>query len=295
MSPLLRPGARIGVIAPAGIHDPARLERGLEIIRGYGHRIELFPDLLRPFRYLASNDEQRTAQLIEALSEPSWDAVWLARGGYGITRLLRRVEAAAAAGALRPKPILGFSDATALFAALHPYRLGPLVHAPVVHSLPVTEPGSVEHLFSLLRGEAPEDLVGESWVDGVAEGPVVGGNLCLLATLCGTPWQLDVRGCIVVIEEIGEAPYRVDRMLQQLWDAGGLRGAAGIAFGEFEGCTPAEGASFTLREVLLDAVAGLPIPVVGGLPIGHGARNRAFVWGERARLQEGRLHFPRLA
>jgi muramoyltetrapeptide carboxypeptidase len=293
MRPLLQAGARIGVVAPAGIHDPARLERGLEIIRGYGHHIELFPDLLRPFRYLASDDEQRAGQLIEALSEPSWDAVWLARGGDGITRLLGRVEAALSRGALRPKPVLGFSDATALFAALHPYGLGPLVHAPVVHSLSVTEPGSIEYLFSLLRGEDPEDLVGETWVPGAVQGPVVGGNLCLLATLCGTPWQLDVRGCIVVIEEIGEAPYRVDRMLQQLWDAGGLRGAVGIAFGQFDGCTPAEGATYGLREVLQDAVAGLQIPVVGNLPIGHGALNRAFVWGSHARLQDGRLHFPR--
>jgi muramoyltetrapeptide carboxypeptidase len=294
MRPLLPAGARIGVIAPAGIHDPARLERGLEIVRSYGHRIELFPDLLRPFRYFASNDEQRAAQLIEALCEPSWDAVWLARGGYGLTRLLGRVEAAIAAGKLRPKPVLGFSDATALFAALHPYGLGPLVHAPVVHSLPITEPGSIEYLFSLLRGEAPEELVGETWIPGEAAGPLVGGNLCLLATLCGTPWQLDVRGRIVVIEEIGEPPYRVDRMLQQLWDAGGLRGAAGIAFGQFEGCAPAEGSTFALREVLLDAVAGLQIPVVGNLPIGHGALNRAFVWGSPARLQGGRLHFSGL-
>lgn len=287
--PLVRTGARIAVVAPCGIHNPERLQNGLDMIRGNGHTIETLPDIQRPWRYLASDDEQRAGQLIEALSDPQWDAVWISRGGYGLTRILSRITAAADAGALSRKPIIGFSDVTALFCALHPYSLGPLVHGPVVHSLPVTDPGSVTHLFELLSGVDPEPFAGESWVEGRAEGPLVGGNLALLAALCGTKWQLDTKGAILVIEEIGEAPYRVDRLLQQIADAGMLEGVAGIAFGEFDGCAPPEGSTFSLREVLLDKVGDLGVPVIGALPIGHGARNRAWIWGSSGLIEGDRL------
>ena len=222
---------------------------------------------------------------MEALSSPDYAAVWIARGGYGLTRILDRLEPERIAR----RPVIGFSDVTALFAALHPSGLGPLVHGPVLHSLAITEPGSVEHLLDLLAGREVEPLVGETWVPGVAEGPIVGGNLALLAALCGTPWQLDARGCVLAIEEIGEAGYRVDRLLQQLRSAGALEGVVGIAVGELVDCKVPEGASWTLRDVVMDHIGGLGVPVVGELPFGHGARNRAFVWGAAAGIGEGRL------
>ena len=225
MRPLVRTGAPIAVVAPSGIHDPLRLERGMALVRAAGHTLVPFPELLRPVRYLASDDDQRAGQLMEALSSPDYAAVWIARGGFGLTRILERLDPAL----IQRKPVIGFSDVTALFAALHLQGLGPLVHGPVLHSLPITEPGSVEHLFDLLAGRPVEPLVGESFVPGSVEGPLVGGNLALLAALCGTPWQLDARGCVLAIEEIGEAAYRVDRLLQQLQSAGVFEGVVGIA------------------------------------------------------------------
>lgn len=283
--PLVAAGEPIAVVAPCSIHDPARLERGLDIARAHGHRFELAPDLLRPWRYLASDDDQRAGQLQAALADEVHGAVWMARGGYGLTRILDRLVF----DRVQPKLVLGFSDITALFAAL--YRRSPamLVHAPVLHSLPITDPASVAHTFALLAGEVPEPYVGEVWVEGEAEGPLVGGNLCVLTALCGTRWQLDVRGHVVVLEDVGEPPYRIDRMLQQLIDAGGLEGATGIAFGEFDGCNPPDGASFTLKDVLLEKVGRLGLPVIGGLPFGHGARNRPFAWGQPARMVGGAL------
>lgn len=278
-------GHRVAVVAPCGVHDPARLERGLELARGFGVDVVPFPDLLRPVRYLAASDEHRAEQLIEALTDPRWSAVWIARGGYGMTRLLPRMAA------LPPvhKPVLGFSDVTALFCAMRTWGWTGAIHAPVVHSLAVTDPGSLEHLFALLAGQAVPALRGESWIEGRASGPLIGGNLSLIAALCGTPWQLHARGAILVLEEIGEPAYRVDRLLQQLVSAGVFDDVAGVAVGELVDCRAPEGATYTLRDVLLDHLAPLGVPVVGGLPIGHGAANRAFPWGVAATLGNGAL------
>ncbi len=212
--------------------------------------------------------------------------MWIARGGYGLTRILDRLR-----GLSLPKdrPVIGFSDVTALFSALHRAGVGPLVHAPVVHSLSNTDADDRRQLWGLLRGEAPEPLHGSQWVAGDAEGWLCGGNLCLLASLCGTPWQIDARGAIVVLEEVGEHPYRIDRMVQQLRSSGFFEGVVGVALGEMVGCNPPEGADWTLRDVLTEHLAALGIPVLGELPIGHGARNRPFVWGARAQLADEHL------
>jgi muramoyltetrapeptide carboxypeptidase len=139
-------------------------------------------------------------------------------------------------------------------------------------------------LFALLEGADRFLLEGEAWVNGSAEGPLVGGNLTLLASLCGTRHQLDARGAILVLEDFAEAPYRIDRMLQQLRSARALDGIHGVVLGDFVKCDPPAGATWGLRDVLLDHLGSLGVPVLAGLPIGHGERNRAFVWGARARL-----------
>lgn len=285
MTPLLPRGAPVAMVAPAGIHDPDRLDAGLALARARGVDVRALPGMLQPHRYLAGDDDHRAEQLIEALTDPRWAGVWISRGGYGLTRILDRLEGVE----LGNKPIIGFSDVTALFAALHPRGLGPLIHGPVVHSLPITDDASLEHLFDLLAGRETAPLEGTPWVDGTAEGWLCGGNLCLLATLCGTPWQLDVSGAILVLEDVGEYAFRLDRMLQQLRSAGALEGVAGIAVGTFEGCRVPGGADYTLRDVLLDHLGTLGVPVIGDLPIGHGAANRAFAWGAAASLRDGRL------
>jgi len=282
---VIAPGAPIAVVAPAGAFDPARLQAGVAIARAHGRDLTLFPDLLRPVRYLASSDEQRASQLVEALTDPGWTAVWIARGGFGITRILHALETVE----LPARPVIGFSDATALFAALWRRGVGPLVHGPVLHSLSATDEGSIEHLFDMLAGRPAAPLEGETWVAGVAEGPIVGGNLATLTSLCGTPWQLDARDAVLVLEEVGEYAYRIDRMLQQLTDAGVFDRVAGVAVGQLVDCRLPADATFTFRDVMLDHLGRLGVPVVGDLPIGHGPANRAFVWGTRGTLRDGRL------
>lgn len=285
MTALIPRGAPIAVVAPSSAYDPGKLERGLAILREAGHAPHLFPDSLRPHRYLAADDDHRLGQLVDALTDPRWAAVWMVRGGYGLTRLLDRVPWER----LVQRPVLGFSDVTALFAGLSRHGGGPAVHAPVLHSLGQTDAASLEHLWRLLDGQPTEPMAGETWAPGAVEAPVVGGNLCMLATGCGTRHQVDASGAILVLEEVGEAAYRVDRSLQQLASAGVLDGVAGVAVGELVGCPVPQGAAWTLRDIFAEHLEPLGVPMVGELPIGHGARNRAFVWGQRGRLGDGRL------
>ncbi len=273
------------MVAPCGPFPAERFATGVEIARAAGHALDVPADILRPWRYLAGDDDHRLAGLHAALRSESHAAIWLARGGYGLTRLLPRLDLAGAV----PKPVIGFSDCTALFAWLWKAGWpGALVHGPVVNSLPISDEASREALWATLAG-AGGSYPGETWRSGVAEGPVVGGNLALLAALCGSAWQLDVRGAILVLEDVGEAPYRLDRMLQQLRTAGGLDGVAGVCFGDMVDCRLPPGATWTVRDVLLDGLRDLDVPVLGDVPIGHGARNQAFVWGRSGRMAGGAL------
>lgn len=282
-------GAPIAVVAPCGAYDPTRFERGLRLARAAGFELVPLPGLLQPHRYLASSDDHRLEQLQSALSDPRWAAVWIARGGYGLTRILDRLDLTE----LPRRPVIGFSDVTALHAAMHLQGLGPCVHGPVVHSLPITDDASLLHLWDLLDGAGGASLEGRSLIRGAASGPLLGGNLCLLAATCGTAHQLDARGAILVLEEVGEPAYRIDRMLQQLRSAGVLDGVAGIALGEMVSCKVPDGVDWTLGDVILEQLAPLGVPVVADLPIGHGAQNRAFVYGAEARLGDDRLEWGR--
>lgn len=282
---MIERGAPIAVVAPCGAYDVNRFEEGLAIARARGHRLEPLPGNLQPHRYLAAPDAVRREQLVTALTDDRYAAVWIARGGYGLTRILDDLPL----DRLQRKPIIGFSDVTALFAQLHPHGLGPCVHGPVVHSLPATDTASLDALFALLEGERT-DLTGTPWVEGEAEGPLLGGNLCLLAATAGTGAQLDASGSILVLEEIGEPAYRVDRMLQQCRSAGIFDDLAGIVLGDFVSCRVPEGADWSLEDMLREHLCTLGVPVLAEVPIGHGARNHAFVWGESCRLGGDTLH-----
>lgn len=286
---LLRPGARLAVVAPCHAFDPNKLELGLAVARERGFQLDVFPDLLQPERSFAAPAAHQLAQLRAALTDPTYDGVWLVRGGSGMGRLLEGLDPAA----LAPRVVIGFSDATSLLARLYG-RARPgwsLVHGPVLHSLPDTDGPSTQALFGLLEGRRPDRWAGEAWVSGWAEGPAAGGNLTVLASTCGTPWQVDLRGHVLFLEDIGEPPYRLERSLQQLADAGALDGLAAVAVGRHVGCAPPAGAEWGLREVYLAAFGSRGIPVVGELPFGHGPQNHAFRWGEQVVVDQGGVRF----
>jgi len=283
---VLEPGARVGLVAPAGPVTDERIDRALAQCLELG----LEPVLGKAARsrqgFLAGPDDQRLADLEAMLHDPGLAAVWALRGGYGAMRLLPRLTPPTS-----PIAYLGFSDNTALHLWLH--RAGLVsFHAP--HAGAGLSPVARACLERVLfrpdaAGELPLAVDGappETLVPGVAEGELLGGNLALLAALCGTPWQPAARDCILFVEDVGETGYRVDRLFRQLQLAGVLDGVAGLAGGQFTECGSAEDTA-EVAAVVREFAAELGVPAVLGLPIGHDADNWTLPLGVRARLDAG--------
>ena len=275
----LRPGARVAVVAPAGPFERTALEAGLAVLAAR-YAVQLAPELFARQRYLAGSDAQRLAQLTTALGDPDIGAVFCARGGYGAMRLLPALEGLTPA----PKPLVGFSDITALHAWLQ--RNGLIsVHGPVLTQLGKLETQTHERLFALLEDGAPAaPLQGtDTFVPGVAEGPLQGGTLAVLSRLLGTPYLPPLEGAVLLLEDVGEQPYRLDRMWTHLALAGVFRQVRGIVLGAFTGCEPRD-ADYTSAQVLRDLATATGLPCAAGFPIGHGERNEPVPLGARVRL-----------
>ncbi len=279
--PRLKAGDVVGVVAPASPFDRGAFEKGLAVLAGMGLEVRLAEGLFARRGFLAGDDAQRARQVNDFIHDPDVRAIVCARGGYGSMRILARLDYAALAR--RPVALTGFSDITALHAAVYA-RCGLVTfHAPVVTSLGKGGERSRRSfqaaLFSgaacVLTAERPQVLRA-----GTARGPVAGGNLALLAALAGTPYFPDLRGHILFLEDVTEQPYRIDRMLTQLKLAGCLSGLAGVALGRFDRC----GLQEEVYAVAADAFADAGIPVLGGFEVGHGGENLTFPLGLPARL-----------
>ena len=285
----LAPGDRVAVVAPAGPFDRESLDAGLRILAG---RYDVAWDrgLLSRVRYLAGDDDRRGSELAAALADPRVRGIVAARGGYGGMRILPRVWPIDGGAPSSPGPVkllVGFSDITVLHAALQACgRVS--VHGPVVTQL-ATQPSTVlERFFAILEDGAapPAPISGTPIVGGVSEGPLLGGNLSLFTRLLGTPWLPDLTGAVLLLEDVGERPYRIDRMWTHLRLAGVFERVAGLALGDFTDCEE-PGGEFTLRDVLWSLAGETGLPCVGGLPIGHDAVNVPVALGTRARLDGG--------
>lgn len=283
-------GARVAVIAPAGPVRPERLEHGCALLRELGLEPVLGRHLLGPVRgYLAADDAQRAADLEEAWTDPDIRAVLCAHGGYGSVRLLDLLDwerLGEAATSQEAKPLIGSSDITALHQAFA-RRLGvrtfygPVVAGPILGEpdpCPLTVRSYAEALFS--PGAPIELSAGTCIVPGTAKGVTTGGTLTLICSLAGGPESRPATGAVVVLEDVKESPYRLDRMLTQLVRAGWFAGARAVACGSWEACGPAE----QIEAILFDRLGGLGIPVVTGLPFGHGPTQQTVPLGARAEL-----------
>lgn len=277
-----RPGAPLAVAAPAGRVEPAELEAGLAVLAGLAPEREIIagPQVLAQDGYLAGPDADRAAHLGELLADASLGAVIAARGGFGCSRLLPSLDLAALAQA-RPC-VLGFSDLTSLLNALAAQGLVAL-HGPVITQLPRLDQASLDDLAALFRGRPawPAVLRGEALRPGKASGPLLGGNLTLLCHLLGTPWFPELSGAVLIIEDTGEAPYRLDRLLTQLELAGALASVAGVAVGRLSN---GEADAPEALEAVARRLEPLGVPVVRGLPVGHGAANRLLPLGALAEI-----------
>jgi len=282
------------VVAPAGPVPRDAFDAGAAIL---GARYTLVHDerIFARHGFLAGEDDARADELGRALADPAIEAIFCARGGYGLMRILPRLDAAAFARA--PKLVVGFYDVTALHAWAA--RAGVVsLHAPVVTQLGKLPPDDAAALFALAESPSPPaPLTGLRAIAGpsraAVEGPLVGGNLEILSRLVGTPWALPLDGALLFLEEVGERPYRIDRQLTQLELAGALERLAGVVLGDFIGCAEKDGSPPDAETVLVERLGARGIPVVAGAPIGHGSRNRAMPHGARVRLDAaaGTLEF----
>jgi muramoyltetrapeptide carboxypeptidase len=296
--PRLTPGNRIGLVAPAGpLLERDDLARAEELCRALGYEPVLGKNVYRRLGYFAGTDEERLADLNGAIQDSSIDAIWCIRGGYGSIRLLDQVDYAAMTR--RPKPLIGFSDATTLLNAVT--RLTGVVtfHGPVARA--AMPEFSRRHFQRVLTGaEAPirldrlpppaDVLVPQenrivTLCGGIAEGPLAGGNLTLLQCLIGTPYLPELAGAILFLEDAGEDLYRVDRMLAHLRLIGALRRLAGVLVGRFTELKRSGGdGALGFDEVLASYFEPLGVPVVYGLPVGHIEAQWTLPLGVRARL-----------
>jgi muramoyltetrapeptide carboxypeptidase len=276
----------VALVAAAGPLPDGGVDRAMERVASLGW--EPVPgDNCRARRgYLAGTDAERAADLNRALRDPSIGAVWFLRGGYGTMRILDEIDWDALAA--HPKALIGFSDNTAVHLAAQ--RAGVVsFHGPHPHAPEFPDFARDELLRVLTVGEPagvlpfPPDGRAETLAGGVAEGPLLGGNLSLLSSTLGTPFAIRPEGAILFIEEVGEHPYRLDRLLSHLRLAGVLSAVAGIAVGGITESPEIEGAP-DAAEVVHDALGGLGIPVATGFPFGHIDDNWTLPMGVRARL-----------
>jgi muramoyltetrapeptide carboxypeptidase len=280
-SPALHPGDCVAVIAPASGFERESFDAGVALI-GARYKAVYGPGVFERFRYLAGSDGRRLDELLAALGDAELRALFCARGGYGATRLLGDLSAT---GPPRPgKPLVGFSDVTALHLWLQ--ANGQVsIHGPVLTQLPRLPASTCSRLFHLLESDTPaEPLTGTAtYVGGSAEGPLLGGNLSVFSRMLGTPFMPSLEGAILLLEDQGERPYRLDRMWTHLKLTGVFGRVAGIALGTFTGCEEKD-ANYTSADILRELAEAVGLPCVAGFPIGHGDVNEPVPLGVRVRL-----------
>ena len=283
----LQRGATLGIAAPGGPVEPARVAEGVALLEKAGFRTWQREDLGSRRGYLAGDDARRGAELMQLVEDPAIDGIVCARGGYGCDRILGRLDPEAFRTAA--KPLVGYSDVTALL--LWQQRCAGLsgFHGPMLELGCELSPAAVAELAGWLTGagDCPVSLAGQSIHAGFAEGRLLGGSLTLVASSLGTPWEIDTHGAILLLEEVHERPYRVDRMLQQLRFAGKLEGVAGIGYGDLSTCTDDKYGS-CVEDVIGELAEALGLPCVGGLPFGHVAEHATWPFGGRATIDGDR-------
>lgn len=284
--PLLPPGSRVALVAPAG---PLRGEADVTAALANARSLDWEPIVGRHVSgragYHSGTDAERLADLGWALTAPQVDGVWCLRGGYGVMRLLERIPWREVAA--RPRAILGYSDITALLAGAAARAGVGGYHAPVARN-PLTE-FSLSSMRRALheRGESCGSFPsGTTLRPGRAAGPLVAANLALLAALCGTAFLPPLAGTVLVLEDVNEPAYRIDRMLRQLRLAGALDGVRALLFGEFVDCREQadEDGARSLNDLFAELAEELEVPCATGAPVGHMDDQWTLPWGVEVEL-----------
>lgn len=279
--PRLKAGDTIGVVAPAGAFDRESFQQGLSIMQSMGFQTRVPNEVFGKTRYLAGSDAQR-AQLVNQLFEdPDVQAIVCARGGYGCLRMLPLVDF----NIIRthPKIFVGYSDITALLAAIT-HRSGLVTfHGPMVTTLATAPELTRRILKAAMTSDTPLEIAPAAGVviqPGRAKGPVIGGNLATLCHLLGTPFEAGFKHHLLLLEDRGEAHYRIDRMLSQMKMAGCFDGIAGLILGSFEDCGTLDG----IYQIFQEHFQEFHIPILAGFDVGHGKQNVTIPFGMPASL-----------
>jgi muramoyltetrapeptide carboxypeptidase len=294
----LRPGDVVGIVAPGSAPDNAEdFDRYVRAIENRGFKPKLAPNVHKRFGFLAGDDQSRASDLMGMFADPEVKAIICARGGYGSARLLGILDYHQIKQ--HPKIFVGFSDITALHCAIQTHSQLVTFHGPTLNTA-VTGKGpefTVESLLKTVTQPEPPGGICDSNTrksvsilrGGTATGPLVGGNLSVLATVLGTPYQPQFKGAIFFFEDVDEEPYRFDSLLTELLNAGLLQQVAGVAVGtnkDSEDPTAATSREYrqTLEDVFKDRLLPLGVPVVTGLPFGHVHNNATLPMGLEATL-----------
>jgi muramoyltetrapeptide carboxypeptidase len=288
LPPRLKKGDTVAIVAPAGtVEQKDEFNNSVTVIERMGFQVRYEESIFQPIRYLAGDDYSRAEKLMLAFEDDAIKAIMGLRGGYGCSRLIPHLQF----DRLRhnPKLFTGFSDLTTLHLLFGRYFgwitfHGPMAAKPGIGSIP-TEQES--HLLSLWTDPGYKPILKlprvESWNPGRAEGRLTGGCLSTIISSIGTPYEIDTDGAILFLEDVGEPPYRLDRMITHLNLAGKFQSLAGILLGNFHDCEPAQG-NYSSRDVLKEILQPLQIPILANFPAGHGSENWAIPLGIRIRI-----------
>ncbi|MDR0354316.1 MAG: LD-carboxypeptidase [Deltaproteobacteria bacterium] len=292
MPTFIKPPGAIGVFSPASPPDKDKLAVGLKKLVDFGYRTVLSKGAKRRGKYLAGSDEVRADDLMKIINYPGISGIMASRGGYGCLRILPSLDFSKMPENV---PIVGYSDLTVLHLARYAATGQGGWHGPVVGQLPLQADKLQEHLGAL-AGAPPDDWTFHGLFclsEGEAVGPLLGGNLTLVNALLCSPYMPSLDGAILLLEDVAEAGYKLDRLLAALWLSGRLKKVAGIVFGEFKGC----GGLRAVHRLLAEFVRRLSpkIPALWCPCFGHGSRNLPWFYGEKALLKvelgQGRLTF----
>ena len=283
--PRLKPGDTIGVVAPAGPFDPKIFAQGLSTVESMGFRTRVSDEIFEKTGYLAGNDAHRARLVNRLFKDPAINAIVCARGGFGSLRILPLVDF----DVIRenPKVFIGFSDITALLTSITTRSGLVSFHGPVVTTLAKAPEITRNTLLGAISSDRPLEVQPANGVviqAGRAQGPLIGGNLTTLCHLLGTPFELRFKHRILLLEDRGEAIYRIDRMLFQMKLAGCFDGIAGLVLGSFEGC----GSLDAVFQVFEEHFRDISAPILAGFDVGHGEQNLTMPLGIEATLDTDR-------
>jgi len=290
----LKPGDTIGIAAPASPFDREAFDRGIAVLESIGFRVQIPEGLFARNGYLAGSDTERAALLMGLFEDDSIGAIFCARGGFGSMRLLPLLDFDTICS--HPKVIVGFSDITALLVAIYNRCSTVTFHGPLVTTLGKGSKQTRSALVDTIASPRPLNLRPHKAIvvnAGKASGPLLGGNLTSLCHLMGTHYEPSFESHLLFLEDRGEAPYRIDRMLSQLRLGGHLDGVAGVILGSFQDC----GAVDDVYSVVKDAFSHTGVPILTGFEFGHGTENITIPIGIEAELntEEGGLRFQEAA